>query len=56
MWAGFYLAPSSVTTVLFDERTRDVAVPRCIGLSDVSHLYHTPTCPSSAREDIRAFD
>ncbi len=39
MWAGFFLPPSSVTTILFDERTFRWAVPRCIGLGDVSHLY-----------------
>lgn len=39
VWSGFWLAPSSVTTVLWDERTMRTAVPRCIGLSDVSHLY-----------------
>lgn len=39
MWSGFWLPPSSVTTVLFDERSREWAVPRCIGLGDVSHLY-----------------
>jgi broad specificity phosphatase PhoE len=38
VWAGFYLWPSSVTTILFDERTPGIAVPRCIGLGDVSHL------------------
>lgn len=39
MWSGFWLPPSSVTTVLFDERSCEWAVPRCIGLADVSHLY-----------------
>lgn len=39
MWAGFWLPPSSVTTVLFDERSNEWAVPRCIGLGDISHLY-----------------
>lgn len=39
MWSGFWLPPSSVTTILFDERSKDWAVPRCIGLGDVSHLY-----------------
>lgn len=38
MWAGFYLWPSSVTTVLFDERSPGRAAARCIGLADVSHL------------------
>jgi broad specificity phosphatase PhoE len=39
VWSGFWLPPSSVTTILFDERSSEWAVPRCIGLGDVSHLY-----------------
>ena len=39
MWSSFWLAPSSVTTILFEERSPNWAVPRCIGLSDVSHLH-----------------
>ena len=39
MWTGFFLPPSSVTTVLFDERAAAVAVPRCLGVGDISHLY-----------------
>lgn len=39
VWCGFWLAPSSVTTILFEERSSEWAVPRCIGLGDVSHLY-----------------
>jgi len=38
-WSGFWLAPSSITTVLFDERSPQWAVPRCLGVGDVSHLY-----------------
>jgi probable phosphoglycerate mutase len=38
-WSVFWLAPSSVTTILFEERSEHFAVPRCIGLGDVSHLY-----------------
>lgn len=38
-WSAFWLAPSSVTTVLFDERSETWAVPRCLGLGDISHLY-----------------
>jgi probable phosphoglycerate mutase len=38
-WAGFWLAPSSVTTVLFDQRSQEYAVPRCLNVSDISHLY-----------------
>ncbi len=39
MWSGFWLPPSSVTTLLFDERSKNVAVPRALGVGDVSHLY-----------------
>lgn len=39
MWSGFWLPPSSVTTVFMEQRTDLWAVPRCIGLGDVSHLY-----------------
>lgn len=38
-WAGFWLAPSSVTTVLFSKRNGKIVVPRCIALGDTSHLY-----------------
>lgn len=40
VWAGFHLSPSSVTTVLFEERSEQRAVPRCIALGDTAHLYH----------------
>lgn len=39
MWSGFWLSPSSVTTILFDQRSAEWATPRCIGLADTSHLY-----------------
>jgi probable phosphoglycerate mutase len=39
MWTGFWMAPSSFSTVLFDMRSKEWAVPRCIGFCDVSHLY-----------------
>jgi broad specificity phosphatase PhoE len=45
MWAGFYLHPSSVTTILFDERSPGAAVPRVIGMGDLSHLYRTGLRP-----------
>lgn len=38
-WSGFFMAPSSVTIVLFDERSEDFAVPRCLCVGDTSHLY-----------------
>ena len=39
VWSSFYLAPSSITTVLMDERSRDYATARAISVSDVGHLY-----------------
>lgn len=39
MWSGFWLPPSSVTTVLMEQRSDEWAVPRCFGLGDISHLY-----------------
>lgn len=38
-WAGFWLAPTSVTTILMDERSAGTAVPRALGVGDVSHLH-----------------
>jgi broad specificity phosphatase PhoE len=54
MFAGFFLPPSSVTTILFDERSKDIAVPRCIGLGDTSHLYaaNLPTQPSGIKANF----
>lgn len=50
------LAPSSVTTVLFEERTKDYAVPRCIGLGDISHLYASGLrIPNSSYEKANSF-
>ena len=39
MWSSFWLPTSSVTTILFDQRSDQYAVPRCLGLGDTSHLY-----------------
>jgi probable phosphoglycerate mutase len=38
VWAGFYLYPTSITTILFEQRPDGIAVPRCLGLGDISHL------------------
>jgi probable phosphoglycerate mutase len=37
-WCGFWLPPSSVTTVVLEERSASWATPRCTGLGDVAHL------------------
>lgn len=54
IWSGFWLPPSSVTTILFDERSKEWAVPRCIGLGDVSHLYEAglPVRPRGILENF----
>ena len=55
MWAGFWLAPSSVTTVVFDERSAQWAVPRCLSVGDTSHLYadRLPIRPRGIRTNFR---
>lgn len=55
VWSGFWLPPSSVTTLLFDERSREWATPRCIGLGDVSHLYQAGL-PVQPRGILANFD
>ena len=37
-WTSFFLRPSSVTTVLMDEREGRYATPRCLNMSDETHL------------------
>lgn len=39
MWAGFWVAPSSVTTIVFEKRSENYAMPKCLGFGDTSHLY-----------------
>lgn len=38
-WQAMWLAPSSMTTVLFDQRNTNRVVPRCLHLNEVTHLY-----------------
>lgn len=38
VYSSFYLWPSSVTTLLFEERKTGIVTPRCIGLADITHL------------------
>ena len=45
LWQGFSMQPSSVTTLVTEERIRGEVVWRCMGLGDTSHLY-------AAREPI----
>jgi broad specificity phosphatase PhoE len=54
-WTNFWLAPSSVTTILFEERSASWAVPRCLSLGDTSHLYaaELPVLPRGLKGNIR---
>lgn len=39
VWSGFWFAPASVTSVLFEERSENFAVPRLVSFGDIAHLY-----------------
>ena len=54
VWVGFWLPPSSVPTVLFEERSSKRAAPRCIGLGDVAHLYAagSPVRPRGSKGNV----
>jgi broad specificity phosphatase PhoE len=39
LWQGFFLPPSSVTTLETEERIEDEAYFRCKGMGDTAHLY-----------------
>ena len=45
LWDGFFVHPSSITTVLFEERIPGKVVPRCIGMGDISHLVAAGLAP-----------
>lgn len=45
MWAGFFLHPSSVTTILMDERRSGAATPRVLSMGDISHLARAGLSP-----------
>lgn len=47
IWSGIWLAPSSVTTAFFEQRSETWAVPRCMNVGDTSHLYHAGLRPQS---------
>ncbi|MCI8644461.1 MAG: histidine phosphatase family protein [Lachnospiraceae bacterium] len=39
LWQGFFVAPTSVTTLVSEERIPGEVFFRCVGLGDISHLY-----------------
>ncbi len=46
LWQGFIAPPTSVTTVITEEREKGVAYFRCNGYGDVSHLNNAGRKPS----------
>jgi len=47
-WSGFFLHTSSVTQILFDERSEDLATPRCLMISALPHLFAASVEPGLA--------
>ncbi|MBD2860629.1 histidine phosphatase family protein [Paenibacillus oceani] len=54
VWSGFFLPPSSVTTIVMEQRSAELAVPRCVGLGDVSHLRLADLSVSNAGLNIHS--
>lgn len=48
LWQGFVALPSSVTTLITEEREKGIAYFRCNGFGDISHLYAGNEQPSFA--------
>jgi probable phosphoglycerate mutase len=54
VFSGFHMPASSVTTVLFDDRSKTWAVPRCTAVGDTSHLYAAglPIQPAGIKANV----
>ncbi|MEE0808905.1 MAG: histidine phosphatase family protein, partial [Acutalibacteraceae bacterium] len=48
LWHGFVALPSSVTTLITEEREQGIAYFRCNGFGDISHLYAADEPPAFA--------
>ncbi len=48
LWQGFFVAPTSVTTLVTEERIPGEVFFRCTGLGDISHLYKAGLEPSKS--------
>jgi probable phosphoglycerate mutase len=48
VWSGFFFHTSSVTQILFDERSDSLATPRCLMMSALPHLYAESLEPGRA--------
>ena len=56
LWHGTCAAPTSVTTVITEERRRGVASFRICGFGDISHLYAGGMTPSNSARFCEIFD
>lgn len=56
LWHNFVALPSSVTTLVTEEREKGIASFRCLGFGDVSHLYSAGEEPSFAARFCECFD
>lgn len=56
LWHGMCMAPTSVTTIVTEERKKGIAQWRCIEYGDTSHLYASGMKPSFAARFCECFD
>ncbi|MBR2861421.1 MAG: histidine phosphatase family protein [Clostridia bacterium] len=56
LWHGFFAAPTSVTTLITEERRKGIAYFRASGLGDISHLYAGGEEPSFSGRFCETFD
>ena len=56
LWHGFCAAPSSVTTLVTEERQEGIAYFRMSSFGDVSHLYAAGQEPAFAARFCETFD
>ncbi len=56
LWHNFVALPSSVTTIVTEERRKGIAQFRCTGFGDISHLYSGNEEPSFAARFCECFD
>ncbi|MCQ2440588.1 MAG: histidine phosphatase family protein [Clostridia bacterium] len=55
LWQGFVASPSSVTTLITEERQQGIAYFRCNGFGDISHLYAANEPPAFAARFCETF-
>ena len=56
LWHGSCMAPTSVTTVVTEERRKGTASLRALGIGDISHLYAAGLEPSFAARFCECWD